>query len=150
MRVVIQRVSEASVMIEGVIKGQIQKGFMILLGITSSDTQEDIEWLTNKIRGMRIFSDDQNAMNLSIEQIKGEILVVSQFTLYASTKKGNRPSFIQAARPEIASPLYENFVVTLSRKLNRNIETGTFGADMKVALINDGPVTIVMDSKNKE
>ena len=114
------------------------------------DTKEDIEWLTNKIKGMRIFSDDQGAMNLSLEQVGGEALVVSQFTLYASTKKGNRPSFIAAAPPEIAIPLYEDFVSTLSRKLDKAIPTGTFGADMQISLINDGPVTIVIDSKNKE
>ena len=150
MRVVIQRVSQASVTIENTITAQIKKGFMILLGITALDTQEDIEWLTNKIKGMRVFNDEQGAMNLSIEQAGGEALVVSQFTLYASTKKGNRPSFINAARPEIAIPLYEEFVSTLSRKLNKNIQTGTFGATMSVSLINDGPVTIVLDSKNKQ
>lgn len=150
MRVVIQRVSEASVTISGKLTAQIGQGFMVLLGITTVDTQDDIEWLTNKIKGIRIFSDAQGAMNLSLEQIEGDVLVVSQFTLYASTKKGNRPSFIQAARPEIAIPLYEEFVGTLSRKLDKKIQTGTFGADMKVALINDGPVTIVVDSLNRE
>ncbi len=150
MRVVIQRVLEASVTINTVVTAQIKTGFLILLGITDQDSQEDIEWLTNKVKGMRIFSDDQGAMNWSLEQIEGEVLVVSQFTLYASTKKGNRPSFMQAARPEVAIPLYEEFVNTLSRKLNKKIQTGTFGADMKVALVNDGPVTIVIDSKNKE
>lgn len=150
MRVVIQRVSKASVSIDGQVTAQIEKGYLILLGITVLDTKEDIEWLTNKIKGMRIFSDDQGAMNLSLEQVGGEALVVSQFTLYASTKKGNRPSFIAAAPPEIAIPLYEDFVSTLSRKLNKAIPTGTFGADMQISLINDGPVTIVIDSKNKE
>lgn len=150
MRVVIQRVSQASVTIENTITAQIKKGFTILLGITALDTQEDIEWLTNKIKGMRVFNDEQGVMNLSIEQAGGEVLVVSQFTLYASTKKGNRPSFINAARPEIAIPLYEEFVSALSRKLNKNVQTGTFGATMSVSLINDGPVTIVLDSKNKE
>ncbi len=149
MRVVIQRVSEASVTIDDKVVAQINKGFMILLGITTTDTQEDIEWLTNKIKGMRVFNDAQGAMNWSLEQIEGEVLVVSQFTLYASTKKGNRPSFLEAARPEIAIPLYEDFVSTLSRKLAKNIQTGIFGADMKVALVNDGPVTIVMDSLNR-
>ena len=150
MRVVIQRVSKASVSIDGQVTAQIEKGYLILLGITVLDTKEDIEWLTNKIKGMRIFSDDQGAMNLSLEQVGGEALVVSQFTLYASTKKGNRPSFIAAAPPEIAIPLYEDFVSTLSRKLDKIIPTGTFGADMQVSLINNGPVTIVIDSKNKE
>lgn len=148
MRVVIQRVSEASVTIDDKVVAQINKGFMILLGITTTDAQEDIEWLTNKIKGMRVFNDAQGAMNWSLEQIEGEVLVVSQFTLYASTKKGNRPSFLEAARPEIAIPLYEDFVSTLSRKLAKNIQTGIFGADMKVALVNDGPVTIVVDSKD--
>ena len=150
MKIIIQRVSEASVTINDQIKSSIERGFLILLGITHEDTQEDIEWLTNKIKGMRIFSDDQGAMNLSLEQVGGEALVVSQFTLYASTKKGNRPSFIAAAPPEIAIPLYEDFVSTLSRKLDKAIPTGTFGADMQISLINDGPVTIVIDSKNKE
>ena len=150
MRVVIQRVSKASVSIDGQVTAQIEKGYLILLGITVLDTKEDIEWLTNKIKGMRIFSDDQGAMNLSLGQVGGEALVVSQFTLYASTKKGNRPSFIAAAPPEIAIPLYEDFVSALSRKLDKAISTGTCGADMQISLINDGPVTIVIDSKNKE
>ncbi len=150
MRVVIQRVSEAAVTIDGTVKAQIGQGFMVLLGITATDTQEDIEWLTTKIKGMRIFNDEQGAMNLSLEQTGGEVLVVSQFTLYASTKKGNRPSFINAARPEIAIPLYEEFVNTLSRKLNKNVQTGTFGADMKVSLVNDGPVTIFLDTNKKD
>ena len=150
MRVVIQRVSEASVTIDNEVTAKIGNGFMVLLGITTKDTREDIEWLTNKIKGLRVFNDDTAAMNLSLEQIMGDVLVVSQFTLYASTKKGNRPSFMQAARPEVAIPLYEEFVSTLSRKLNKKIQTGIFGADMKVALINDGPVTIIIDSKNKE
>lgn len=150
MRVVIQRVSEASVTINTVVTARIKEGFLILLGITDQDSLEDIEWLTNKIKGMRIFSDAHGAMNLSLDQIDGNVLVVSQFTLYASTKKGNRPSFVQAARPEVAVPLYEEFVSTLSRKLNKSIQTGQFGADMKVALVNDGPVTIIVDSKSKE
>jgi len=149
MKVVIQRVSQASVTINNEVKAQIGKGFMVLLGITSTDAQEDIEWLTHKIKGMRIFNDTNGAMNLSLEQIDGEMLVVSQFTLYASTKKGNRPSFMEAAKPEIAVPLYEEFVRTLSRKLNKKIHTGVFGADMQIALVNDGPVTIVMDSLNR-
>ena len=150
MRVVIQRVSEASVTIDNEVTAKIGNGFMVLLGITIADTREDIEWLTNKIKGLRVFNDDTAAMNLSLEQILGDVLVVSQFTLYASTKKGNRPSFIHAARPEVAIPLYEEFVSTLSRKLNKKIQTGVFGADMKVALVDDGPVTIIIDSINRE
>ena len=149
MKVVIQRVSQASVTIDKKIVAQINNGFVVFLGITTQDSQEDIEWLSSKIKGMRIFSDANGAMNLSLEQVSGEVIVVSQFTLYASTKKGNRPSFLEAARPEIAIPLYENFVNTLSRKLNKKIQTGSFGADMKVSLINDGPVTIIIDSKNR-
>ncbi|WP_397303027.1 D-aminoacyl-tRNA deacylase [Nonlabens ulvanivorans] len=150
MRVVLQRVSEASVTIDGLVHGAIGHGLLILLGITVEDTQEDIDWLVNKIAGMRIFSDSEGKMNLNINGIGGNALVISQFTLYASTKKGNRPSFINAARPEVAIPLYESFVSTLSRKLDKTIPTGIFGADMQVALVNDGPVTIVMDSKKKE
>lgn len=150
MRVVLQRVSEASVTIDNVIHGEIEHGLLVLLGVTSTDGQEDIDWLVNKIAGMRIFSDQDDKMNLNISDVKGNILVVSQFTLFASTKKGNRPSFINAARPELAIPLYESFVSTLSRKLEKEIPTGKFGADMKVALTNDGPVTILIDSKNRE
>ncbi len=150
MRVVLQRVSEASVTINGKIHAAIDYGLLILLGITSEDTQEDIDWLVNKIAGMRIFSDIDGKMNLNVSEINGNALVISQFTLFASTKKGNRPSFINAARPEIAVPLYEDFLISLSRKLNKNISSGIFGADMKVALVNDGPVTIVMDSQNRE
>ncbi len=149
MRVVIQRVSEASVTIDGSIHGAIKKGLLILLGITHEDMQEDINWLVNKISGMRIFSDMDGKMNLSIQDIDGEILVVSQFTLFANTKKGNRPSYIEAARPEVAVPLYHAFVNTLSRKRNKEIATGIFGADMKVQLVNDGPVTIILDSKSR-
>lgn len=150
MKVVLQRVSSASVTIEGQVTAQINQGFLGLLGITTQDTAQDIEWLTNKIKGLRVFGDEDGAMNLNLEQVQGQVIVVSQFTLYASTKKGNRPSFLEAARPEVAIPLYEEFVSTLSRKLNKKIQTGIFGADMKVALVNDGPVTIVIDSKNKE
>ncbi len=149
MKVVLQRVSSASVTIDGEITAQIAKGFLVLLGITAQDTAQDVEWLTNKIKGLRVFSDEDGAMNLNLEQVQGEVIVVSQFTLYASTKKGNRPSFLEAARPEIAIPSYEEFVSMLSRKLNKKIQTGTFGADMKVALVNDGPVTIVLDSLNR-
>lgn len=150
MRVVIQRVSEASVTIDNVIKGKIGQGFVVLLGITAEDTEEDIEWLTSKIIGLRVFSDDEGLMNKSILDKNGEILLISQFTLFASTKKGNRPSFIKAAKPDQAIPLYEKFTGILSQKLQRQVKTGEFGADMKVALINDGPVTINIDSKNKE
>lgn len=150
MRVVIQRVSEASVTINDVVKSSITQGFLVLLGITHDDTQEDIDWLTNKIMGLRVFSDAQGAMNLSVKDIEGDLLVISQFTLHASTKKGNRPSFLEAARPEVAIPLYERFVSTLSRKHTQQVCTGEFGADMKVRLLNDGPVTISIDSKNRQ
>ena len=149
MIAVIQRVSEASVKIEGTIKGQIQAGLLILLSVTNTDTQEDVEWISKKIIGMRIFSDEEGKMNLDLSAINGDILLISQFTLHASTKKGNRPSFIEAARPEIAIPLYEKIIFQLEKELGKSIKTGTFGADMKVALINDGPVTIILDSKNK-
>jgi D-tyrosyl-tRNA(Tyr) deacylase len=147
MIVVIQRVSEASVKIEGKIKGQIAGGLVVLLGIGHYDSEEDIDWLVKKIVGLRIFSDSEGKMNLSIQETEGNILLISQFTLHASTKKGNRPSFIEAARPEIAIPLYQKFIQQLSTLLNKSIQTGEFGADMKVALVNDGPVTIIMDSK---
>jgi len=150
MRIIIQRVSEASVTIDHQVKSSIAHGFLILLGITHEDTQEDIEWLTNKIIGLRVFGDANGAMNLSIKDVDGDLLVISQFTLHASTKKGNRPSFLEAARPEVAIPLYENFVSTLSRKHTKKVYTGAFGADMKVRLLNDGPVTITIDSKNRQ
>lgn len=150
MRVVIQRVSQASVVIEDREKSRIGRGFLILLGIEQEDTAEDMEWLCKKIAALRIFSDDAGLMNLSIREIGGEMLVVSQFTLHASTKKGNRPSFIRAARPETAIPMYEQFVAMLERESERPVRTGEFGADMKVSLLNDGPVTILMDSKNRE
>lgn len=149
MKVVIQRVSEASVTIDNKQHATIEQGLLILLGITHEDTQEDIDWLVGKIIGMRIFSDQEDKMNLSIQDIDGELLVISQFTLFANTKKGNRPSYIDAARPEVAVPLYEAFLSTLSRKRNKEIKSGVFGADMKVALVNDGPVTIIIDSKNR-
>lgn len=149
MRILIQRVNGASVEIDFKIKANIHKGLLIFVGIEETDTSEDIEWLTNKIVNLRVFNDEQGIMNLSVKDINGEILVVSQFTLHASTKKGNRPSYIQAARPEIAIPFYEKFVKQLEQLLKKAIETGTFGADMKIALVNDGPVTIWMDSKNK-
>ncbi|MDP5044286.1 MAG: D-aminoacyl-tRNA deacylase [Leeuwenhoekiella sp.] len=150
MRVVIQRVSEASVIIDNVIKGEIASGFMILLGIEPNDNESDIDWLTSKICGLRVFSDAEGLMNESIIDQNGEILLISQFTLFASTKKGNRPSFLNTAKPEIAIPLYENFVGALSQKLGKRVKTGEFGADMKVSIINDGPVTITIDSKNRE
>ena len=150
MRVVLQRVSSASVTVEDKIVAEIQKGLVVLVGIEDADTQEDIDWLVTKIIQLRIFGDENGVMNLSVEEVKGDVLVVSQFTLHAATKKGNRPSYIKAARPEIAIPLYEKFVSTLENKLGKKVPTGIFGADMKVALLNDGPVTIIMDSKNKE
>ncbi|MCW3122426.1 MAG: D-tyrosyl-tRNA(Tyr) deacylase [Flavipsychrobacter sp.] len=150
MRVIIQRVSTASVTIHGNETAAIGIGFMILLGIETEDTREDAEWLCGKIAQLRVFADEQGLMNKDIKEINGDILVVSQFTLHASYKKGNRPSFIKAARPEQAIPLYEYFNTELSAKLGRPVATGTFGADMKVMLVNDGPVTIIMDSRNKE
>ena len=150
MRVVIQRVKEASVEIAGEIVAKIGTGFLILLGIETEDTQEDIDWLSGKIVKLRVFADENDAMNNAITDVGGEIIVVSQFTLHASIKKGNRPSFIKAARPEIAIPLYETFVLKLESELGKKVQTGEFGAMMDVTLINDGPVTIVMDSKNKE
>ena len=150
MRVVLQRVSSASVTVEDKIVGEIQKGIVVLVGIEDADTQEDIDWLVAKITQLRIFGDDNGVMNLSVEEVNGDVLVVSQFTLHAATKKGNRPSYIKAARPEIAIPIYEKFVNTLENKMGKKVPTGIFGADMKVALLNDGPVTIIIDSKNKE
>lgn len=150
MRTVIQRVSEASVTVDGQIAGQITHGLLILLGIEENDTAEDIDWLVKKIAQLRIFSDQQGLMNLSVMDVKGELLVISQFTLHASTKKGNRPSFIKAAKPDSAIPLYEAFVTQLETTSQCPVKTGIFGADMKVRLLNDGPVTIIMDSKNKE
>ena len=150
MKVVLQRVASASVTVEDKIVGEIQKGIVALVGIEDADTQEDIDWLVTKITQLRIFGDDNGVMNLSVEEVNGDVLVVSQFTLHAATKKGNRPSYIKAARPEVAIPMYEKFVNTLENKLGKKVPTGIFGADMKVALLNDGPVTIIMDSKNKE
>ncbi|WP_298950255.1 D-aminoacyl-tRNA deacylase [uncultured Nonlabens sp.] len=149
MRVVIQRVTSASVTIEDKIHGEISNGLLVLLGITNGDTQEDIDWLINKITGMRIFSDAGGKMNYSVKDMDGDILLISQFTLFANVKKGNRPSYTEAARPDVAIPLYEAFIDSLSRKLNKNIATGKFGADMKVQLLNDGPVTITVDSKSR-
>ena len=150
MRIVIQRVSQASVTINGTCKAQIEKGYMILLGIESNDTSEDIDWLVKKIIGLRVFDDEQGIMNLDIKTIDGEILLISQFTLFASCKKGNRPSWLRAAPHNISIPLYNQFAERLTQALGKSIATGEFGADMKVALINDGPVTICIDSHNKE
>ncbi len=150
MRIFIQRVKMASVSINGLIKSQIGQGLMVLVGIEEADTQEDIDWLSGKILQLRIFSDLEGKMNLSIGDVQGDLLIVSQFTLHASTKKGNRPSYIKAARPESAIPLYTAFVNTLQLGFPRPIQTGEFGADMQVSLINDGPVSIWMDSKNRE
>jgi D-tyrosyl-tRNA(Tyr) deacylase len=150
MKVVIQRVSSASVTIDSKIVADIQKGLLVLVGIEDADTQEDINWLCQKITNLRIFGDENEVMNLSVKDIDGDIIVVSQFTLHASTKKGNRPSYIKASKPEVAIPLYENFVKQLEKELGKKVQTGIFGADMKVLLLNDGPVTIQIDSKNKE
>jgi len=150
MRVVVQRVSKASVTVEGKLISSIGSGLLVLLGIENTDTLEDIEWLTRKIVNLRIFNDDNGIMNNSLTESKGDIIVVSQFTLHAATKKGNRPSYLKAARPEVAIPLYESFIEVLEKELDKKVGTGVFGADMKVELLNDGPVTIFMDTKNKE
>ena len=149
MIVVLQRVSESSVTIDGAVNGEIGNGILILLGIEDADTQEDIDWLANKIANLRIFDDENGVMNKSILDASGDILLISQFTLHASTKKGNSPSYIKAAKPDTAIPLYNSFINTVELKLGKPIQTGEFGADMKVALINDGPVTIIIDSKDK-
>ncbi|WP_028897195.1 D-aminoacyl-tRNA deacylase [Prevotella sp. HUN102] len=150
MRIVIQRVKHASVTINGNVKSAIQQGYLILLGIGEDDNEEDISWLVNKVIGLRVFDDEQGVMNKSIMEVDGEILVVSQFTLMASYKKGNRPSYLRAARHEISIPLYNKFCKELSQALGKTVGEGEFGADMKVELLNDGPVTICMDTKNKE
>ena len=150
MRVVIQRVKEASVSVQGVKISEIQKGLLILVGVETQDTQQDIDWLVAKVAKLRIFEDLDGAMNVSLQDIDADVIVVSQFTLHASTKKGNRPSFIKAAKPEVAIPLYQGFVDSLEKELDKKIQTGPFGAMMEVALIHDGPVTITIDSKNKE
>ncbi len=150
MKVVIQRVSSASVTIDSKIVAEIQKGLLVLVGIEDADTQEDTNWLCQKIANLRIFGDENDVMNLSVRDIDGEIIVVSQFTLQASTKKGNRPSYIKASKPDVAIPIYEGFVQQLEKELGKKVQTGVFGADMKVSLLNDGPVTIIIDSKNKE
>ena len=150
MRVVVQRVSKASVTIEGNRGAQINAGLLVLLGIVNEDTQDDIKWLCNKIVNLRVFGDENGVMNKSLDAIGGDIIIVSQFTLHASTKKGNRPSYIKAAKPDVAIPLYKSFVLQLETLLGKPVQTGEFGADMKVELLNDGPVTIIIDSKNKE
>jgi D-tyrosyl-tRNA(Tyr) deacylase len=150
MRVVIQRVLEASVIVDEKVVGVIGNGLLVLLGIEDADTKDDVEWLSNKITGLRLFDDAEGVMNLSVKDIGGDILLISQFTLLASTKKGNRPSYIKASKPPIAVPLYEQMIATLRNDLGKPVQTGIFGADMKVSLINNGPVTITIDSKNKE
>ena len=150
MRTVIQRVTNASVTVESKVVSEIQKGLLVFVGIEEADTQEDLDWLVTKITQLRIFNDENEVMNLSVQDIDGDVLVVSQFTLHAATKKGNRPSYIKAAKPDFAIPMYERFVKTLESKLGKKVPTGIFGADMKVLLLNDGPVTIQIDSKNKE
>ncbi len=150
MRAVIQRVSQASCAVEGKITGQIETGFMVLLGIEDADNDDDVCWLAQKIANMRIFSDENGAMNRALSEVNGNILLISQFTLYASTKKGNRPGFTRSAKPDVAIPLYEKVIAELGKVTGKNIQTGIFGADMKVSLVNDGPVTIIMDTKSKE
>lgn len=150
MRIVLQRVSKASVTVEGVVTGAIGQGLLVLVGIEDADTDEDIQWLSNKIVNLRIFNDAAGVMNLGIKEVAGDILLVSQFTLHANTKKGNRPSYIKASKPAIAIPMYEKMIHQLETDLGKKIQTGIFGADMKIRLLNDGPVTIVIDSKNKE
>jgi len=150
MKAVIQRVSQSSVTVDNKIVAEIQKGLLILVGMEDADFQEDIDWLTAKIANLRLFADENNIMNLSVKEIDGEVIIVSQFTLHASTKKGNRPSYIKAAKLEIAIPIYENFISKMEFELGKKVQTGQFGADMKVALINDGPITINIDTKNKE
>lgn len=150
MKAVIQRVSQASVTIEGIKVADIQKGLLVLVGFEDADNKEDSIWLTAKIANLRIFGDDNGVMNLSVKEVDGDIIIVSQFTLHASTKKGNRPSYLKASKPEIAIPLYESFIQQMETELGKKVQTGQFGADMKVALLNDGPVTIIIDTKNKE
>jgi D-aminoacyl-tRNA deacylase len=149
LKVIIQRVTSASVTIETEIVATIQSGLLVLVGIEDEDSKEDINWLSQKIINLRIFGDENEVMNLSVKDVNGDIIIVSQFTLHASTKKGNRPSYIKASKPEIAIPLYEKFIQQMELEFEKKIQTGTFGADMKVALVNDGPVTIIIDSKNK-
>ena len=150
MIAVLQRVSEASVKIDNTISGTINYGLLVLLGIEETDNQEDIDWLVKKIVNLRVFDDENGVMNINIKDSNGDLLIISQFTLHASTKKGNRPSYIKAARPEVAIPLYESFVKTAELNLEKSVKTGEFGADMKVSLVNDGPVTIIIDTKDKK
>ena len=150
MKIVVQRVSQADVTIDGTLYNSIGSGLLVLLGIEAADGNNDIDWLVNKIAGLRIFDDENGVMNLSINDIGGEIMVISQFTLHASTKKGNRPSYIKAAKPDISIPLYEAFVKVLSTRISKEVKTGKFGEEMHIGLVNDGPVTIIIDSKNKE
>lgn len=150
MKAVIQRVSQASVTIEGQIVADIQQGLLVLVGFEDEDNFEDINWLTAKIANLRIFGDENHVMNLSLKDINGEMIIVSQFTLHALTKKGNRPSYIKASKPDVVIPLYESFIVQMEAELDKKVQTGQFGADMKVSLLNDGPVTLIIDTKNKE
>ncbi len=150
MRAVIQRVSEASCKVDGQVTGQIKTGFLVLLGIEDADTNDDLQWLAQKISGLRVFSDENGLMNKALADVEGNILLISQFTLFAQTKKGNRPSFIRAAKPDKAVPVYEQMITTLEALTGKKIATGVFGADMKISLVNDGPVTIIMDTKDKE
>lgn len=150
MKAVLQRVTYASVKVDGVITGSIEKGLLVLVGIEDADTREDIEWLSSKIVNLRIFDDENGVMNVSVKDIAGSILLISQFTLHASTKKGNRPSYMKASKPEIAIPMYEQLISQLEKDFDKKIESGIFGADMKVELLNDGPVTIIIDTKNRE
>lgn len=150
MKAVIQRVTEASVTINNEKVADIGQGLLVLVGIEDADTQEDIDWLTAKIAQLRIFNDENGVMNQSVQEVKGDVMVVSQFTLHASTKKGNRPSYLKASKPPIAIPLYESFVASMEKSIGKKVQTGQFGADMKVSLVNDGPVTIIIDTKNKE
>jgi len=150
MIALIQRVSEASVTIDGEVKGKIGAGLLILLGIEDADSKEDIDWLSRKVANLRIFNDEEGIMNKSLLDVDGEMLIISQFTLHASTKKGNRPSYIKAAKPDVAIPLYEQFIVAAEQQIGKKVATGEFGADMKVSLINDGPVTIIIDTKDKK
>lgn len=150
MKAVVQRVSKASVVIDNNIVADIKKGLLVLIGFEDLDNKEDISWLASKIANLRVFADENEIMNLSVKDISGEVIIVSQFTLHASTKKGNRPSYIKAAKPDVAIPLYENFITQMETEIGKKVQTGKFGADMKVSLINDGPVTIIIDTKNKE
>jgi D-tyrosyl-tRNA(Tyr) deacylase len=150
MKAVIQKVTQASITIDSKIVAEIQKGLLVLVGIEEADTNDDILWLTSKIANLRIFGDENQVMNLSVKDVAGDLIIVSQFTLHAATKKGNRPSYIKAAKPDIAIPLYENFIAKMELEIGKKVQTGQFGADMKVMLLNDGPVTIIIDTKNKE